>query len=297
MERIKPLRNLMIQPLRKKFRANFFLLLIGYFCVACVSTYEAPILEQGEKLVVIAPIVVTNADSSRKFFIENRNQETSKTSKRQKQIYEVKSGDNLISIAFEYDIDFRALALANGLTAPYTIFVGQEISLDINRVFERESTDHSRLGIQVSNSSVARSQGAPSESGGLIRGIIDSSRDPTWQWPSSGRTLNNFEVNKNKGIDIDGEVGDPVFAAADGDVVFSGRSLQGIGNLVIIRHSDKFLSAYAHTSSMLVSEGVTVRGGEKIAEIGLNTSGGPMLHFEIRVNGKPSDPASLLPNR
>jgi lipoprotein NlpD len=254
-------------------------------------------LDQGERLVVNAPIVVKSGDSASKFFIEKRSQQASNDSKIKNGVHKVGSGDNLISIAFEYDLDFRALAMANGLTPPYTIFVDQEINLDISRAFERETLGHRRLGIEVSDSSVARSQGAPSESGGLIREAIDSNINPVWQWPSSGQTLSGFEENENKGIDISGQVGDPVFATGDGEVVFSGQSLQGVGNLMIIRHSDKFLSAYAHNSSMLVSEGAAVKGGEKIAEIGQNSSGIPMLHFEIRVNGKPTNPESLLPKR
>ena len=287
----------MMSLLIQKIKADFFPLVIALLCVACSSTYEAPVLDQGERLVVNAPLVVKSGDSVSKFFIEKRSQQASNDSKIKNVVHKVRSGDNLISIAFEYDLDFRALAMANGLTPPYTIFVDQEINLDISRAFERETLGHTRLGIEVSDSSVARSQGAPSESNGLIREAIDSNINPVWQWPSSGQTLNDFEENENKGIDISGQVGDPVFATGDGEVVFSGQSLQGIGNLMIIRHSDKFLSAYAHNSSMLVSEGAAVKGGEKIAEIGQNSSGIPMLHFEIRVNGKPTNPESLLPKR
>ena len=92
-------------------------------------------------------------------------------------------------------------------------------------------------------------------------------------------------------------MGDPVLAASSGDVVYSGRGVQGSGNLIIIRHSDKYLSAYAHNSAMLVGEGSRVRAGEKIAEIGQNSSGIAMLHFEIRVDGSSVDPLGFLPGR
>jgi lipoprotein NlpD len=297
MEKIKTLWNFIMCPSRQKILEGLFLLMIVSLFAACASNYEAPVLDEGEKLVMNVPIVVNSGDSSDKFFIEEKSQQPRESSKTQKQVHEVRRGDNLISIAFEYDLDFRELALANGLTPPYTIFVDQEINLDVSRAFEKETLGHARLGIEVSNSSIARSQGAASGSRGLIRDAIGSNTNPVWQWPSLGRTLNDFEENENKGVDISGQVGDPVFAAGDGDVVFSGQSVQGIGNLVIIRHSDSFLSAYAHNRSMMVSEGMAVKGGEKIAEIGLNSSGVPMLHFEIRVNGKPTDPASLLPKR
>ena len=92
-------------------------------------------------------------------------------------------------------------------------------------------------------------------------------------------------------------MGDAVFAAAEGDVVYSGRDVQGIGNLLIVRHGERYLSAYAHNSKMLVFEGDQVMPGQKIAEIGMDLSGEPALHFEIRIDGKPTDPIGLLPGR
>jgi lipoprotein NlpD len=101
----------------------------------------------------------------------------------------------------------------------------------------------------------------------------------------------------NKGIDIGGRPGDPVWAASDGEVVYSGNGIQGTGNLIIIRHGDSYLSAYAHNSVMLVSKGSRVTAGDKIAEIGENSTGVPMLHFEIRVDGNSVDPIRFLPKR
>ena len=109
--------------------------------------------------------------------------------------------------------------------------------------------------------------------------------------------LRGSQAGLNKGLDISGTRGESVLAAADGDVVYSGRDIQGNGDLIIIRHSDRYLSAYAHNSVMLVSEGSRVRAGEKIAEIGENPGGIAMLHFEIREDGKSIDPTRLLPAR
>ena len=109
--------------------------------------------------------------------------------------------------------------------------------------------------------------------------------------------MRGFQSGVSKGLDISGNVGDPVLAAGDGDVVYSGRGIQGTGDLIIIRHSDRYLSAYAHNSRMLVNEGSRVRAGEKIAEVGQNSSGIAMLHFEIREAGDSVDPSRLLPSR
>ena len=107
--------------------------------------------------------------------------------------------------------------------------------------------------------------------------------------------LRGFQAELNKGVDIGGQLGDPVLAASAGDVVYSGRGVQGSGNLIIIRHGDRYLSAYGHNSAMLVGEGSRVRAGEKIAEVGTSPNGVAMLHFEIRVDGNSVDPAGLLP--
>ena len=114
---------------------------------------------------------------------------------------------------------------------------------------------------------------------------------------SWGKVIRGFEADMNKGIDIGGKLGDPVFAASSGDVVYSGRGVQGSGNLIIIRHNDRYLSAYAHNSRMLVGEGIHVKEGDKIAEVGNSSNGISMLHFEIRFDGKSVDPTGLLPHR
>ena len=283
--------------LRKKHYTKITLMAISFLCVACRSNYQAPVSDQSEKLVVSAPLVIDSSSADNSFIVQKRGVRTPDTNISLGRVHRVQRGDNLISIAFQYDLDFRTLAIANGLEPPYTIFVDQEINLDINRISDDQTKRNGRLGVEVSNSSIARAQGASSRVGGLIRESIYSNREPSWQWPSLGEVLRHFQVNQNKGIDISGQVGDPVVAASSGDVVYSGRSVQGIGNLIIIRHNDKYLSAYAYNSKMLVDEGSKVNAGEKIAEVGLNANGIAMLHFEIRIDGKPANPTILLPTR
>lgn len=118
-----------------------------------------------------------------------------------------------------------------------------------------------------------------------------------WIWPSNGRLIAQFAEGGNKGIDLAGNLGDPVIAASAGKVVYAGSGLRGYGKLVIIKHDNEFLSAYAHNRELLVKEGDTVASGQKIAELGNTDADRPKLHFEIRRQGKPVDPLKYLPSR
>jgi len=118
-----------------------------------------------------------------------------------------------------------------------------------------------------------------------------------WLWPAPGKVIENFDEVRNKGIDIAGNEGEPVVAAADGDVVYVGNALRGYGNLVIVKHSDEFISAYAHNRTILVKQGEAVKRGQKIAEFGRSDADRVKLHFEIRRHGKPTDPLKYLPAR
>jgi lipoprotein NlpD len=128
-------------------------------------------------------------------------------------------------------------------------------------------------------------------------GAATESDGVDWIWPASGRVLAGFSKGANKGVDILGKIGDPVFASASGRVVYSGAGLRGYGKLIIIKHNDTYLSAYAHNSNLLVKEGQNVARGQKIAEIGNTDSPQVKLHFEIRRLGEPVDPLKFLPER
>jgi lipoprotein NlpD len=119
-----------------------------------------------------------------------------------------------------------------------------------------------------------------------------------WAWPAAGSVMSNFdEARNNKGVAIGGKAGDPVLAAADGRVVYAGSGLRGYGNLVIVKHNNTYLTAYAHNQTLLVKEDQVVRRGQKIAEMGSSDAERVQLHFEIRRLGKPIDPVRLLPPR
>jgi len=307
-------------------------LLVGLSAVlaACGGGYQAPITEQGERQVVRAPLIVDSSTPDSSLRVENSRPVTVSSSGRGNapvevissrpsqssaqarptsarpttpsntpRSHRVRAGDTLFSIAYQYDLDFRSLAIANGMSPPYTIFVDQQINLDLNAVPSNGSESAvASLGRAVGNNSVAQARAGTPVSSGVLRQPV--SREPlavSWQWPHQGRLVRGFQSGVSKGLDIAGSIGDPVFAAGDGDVVYSGRGIQGSGDLIIIRHSDRYLSAYAHNSRMLVSEGSRVRSGEKIAEVGQNSSGAAMLHFEIREAGDSVDPMRLLPRR
>jgi lipoprotein NlpD len=127
--------------------------------------------------------------------------------------------------------------------------------------------------------------------------VREGDDDINWSWPATGSVVVPFEEGKAKGLVISGKAGDPVVAAADGRVVYAGSGLRGYGNLVILKHNATYLTAYAHNQTLLVKEDQTVRRGQRIADMGATDAERVQLHFEIRKQGKPIDPARLLPPR
>jgi lipoprotein NlpD len=125
----------------------------------------------------------------------------------------------------------------------------------------------------------------------------EGEEDINWLWPAGGAVIASFDEARYKGLAISGKVGDPVLAAADGRVVYAGSSLRGYGNLVIVKHNNTYLTAYAHNQALLVKDDQPVRRGQKIAEMGSSDADRVQLYFEIRRLGRPIDPAKLLPQR
>jgi len=218
----------------------------------------------------------------------------------------VSRGETLFSIAWRYGIDFRKLARTNNIKSPYTIYPGQTLSLSkATTTTARPSKNVSRGGIKSTDSVMNRtakpsSRKAPkatqSKSNSDFR--IDRNRYPfTWKWPLRGKILRGFTTfgTAHKGVDIQGKIGNPVLAANSGKVVYAGSGLVGYGNLLILRHDDRYLSAYGHNSRLLVKEGEVVKVGQKIAEVGDSGTNEAKLHFEVRLDGKPINPTKLLP--
>lgn len=217
------------------------------------------------------------------------------------QRHTVVRGDTLFSIAWQYSVDYRAMAVANDLAPPYTIYPGQELTVNISGVSSNAVASVLSIPAAPAGDTATgvgeRPGAAPASrrTDNVPSKVVD---DIAWQWPVEGRVLRSFSASASttsRGIDIGARRGDPVYAAADGDVVYSGRGIQGQGDLIIIRHSARHLSAYSHNSAMLVSEGARIRAGDKIAEVGTDSRGSELLHFEVRVDGAAVDPSRYLP--
>jgi lipoprotein NlpD len=196
----------------------------------------------------------------------------------------VQPGETLYSIGWRYNRDYKELAQANDIQPPYKIYVGQKISLE-----EKESKPPPQVQQpQTQTVSVAKTvapQPAPP--------VAQTTALGPWQWPVKGAIIGRFA--QTKGLDIAGVEGELIHAAGAGQVVYSGTGLRGYGQLLIIKHNEQYLSAYAHNKKLLVKEGVQVKIGQAIAQMGNTDTNRVKLHFEIRHNGKPVDPLRYLP--
>lgn len=220
--------------------------------------------------------------------------------------FTVRPGDTLYRIALEAGQSPRDLQAWNKLTNPNLIEVGQVL-----RVVPPAVTIASAPAPAVAAPTTPGVTTTPVAPGAVASRPLDSTvastpapapaparaDDVTFLWPSQGQVIANFDEAKNKGISIAGRIGDPVVAAADGRVVYAGAGLRGYGNLIILKHNNTFLTAYAHNQALLVREDQAVRQGQKIAEMGSSDADRVKLHFEVRRQGKPVDPLGFLPKR
>jgi lipoprotein NlpD len=234
--------------------------------------------------------------------------------------YAVKPGDTLIRIGLENGQSPKDIAKWNALENPNKIEVGQ-----ILRVVPPSSSDSAAVAVAkpVANSSVTSTPIAPAASSAASAAPATAASKPAsspavvaapvaaagagaaavgdedlgWIWPAKGPVLVEFDEVKNKGLDIGGTVGDAVLASAEGKVVYAGEGLRGYGKLIILKHNNTFLTAYAHNQTLLVKEDQSVKKGQKIAEMGNSDADRVKLHFEVRRQGKPVDPSKYLPAR
>jgi lipoprotein NlpD len=222
--------------------------------------------------------------------------------------YTVKPGDTLIRIGLENGQNWKDLVKWNNLENPNIIEVGQTLrvvppGVDPNAAATKPVTTAKveTKPLDAKGASIAASGAAAPAPATVSTATAPAPRDGdddvNWAWPSSGPVVGGFEEGKVKGLQIGGKPGDPVLAAADGRVVYAGAGLRGYGNLVIIKHNNTYLTAYAHNQTLLVKDDQAVRKGQKIAEMGSTDADSVRLHFEIRRQGKPIDPAKLLPPR
>ena len=222
--------------------------------------------------------------------------------------YTVKPGDTLIRIGLDTGQNFRDVVRWNNLENPNLIEVGQvlrivppasENTVVVTRPVASGSVITATVAAPMRPASAASAPAAPA-----TPTVAASSPQPAaaeddiaWIWPAQGKLIAGFDEIKNKGFDIDGKAGDPIIAAGDGRVVYAGAGLRGYGNLIILKHNNTFLTAYAHNQTLLVKEDQSVKKGQKIAEMGNSDADRVKLHFEIRRQGKPVDPARYLPVR
>lgn len=235
--------------------------------------------------------------------------------------YVVRPGDTLYAIAFRYGLDFKTVAHWNDIPPPYTIYAEQRLRLsrprNQPRVAERSPQKTPEPAVttrprqpppqgtpktgQPAASTPPRVATPQATTAAPPRPVTTQTvpipGQPVWQWPTEGTIIKRFSAadESSRGIDIAVDEGQQVRAAAAGEVVYSGRGLIGYGELIIIKHNQSYLSAYGNNKTRLISEGDRVEAGQAIATSGRSGSNRPMLHFEIRKNGKPVDPLDHLP--
>ena len=225
--------------------------------------------------------------------------------------YTVKPGDMLIRIAVDHGQSPKDVARWSNIENPNRIEIGQVLRVappvpasSVAGVVTRPVTTGTATPVIVASlpATVGADKPAAAVAAASSAPVAPSSSIATddeikWIWPTQGAVLAGFDEAKNKGLDIGGTAGDPVLAAADGRGVYVGAGLRGYGNLIILKHNNMFLTAYAHNQTLLIKEDQSVRQGQKIAEMGSSDADRVKLHFEVRRQGKPVDPAKYLPPR
>ena len=290
-------------------RLALLTILIGLVAGCSTTSRQAPIVERP---VAHAPVRPAPA----------RAEEPAKQDERG--MYTVRKGDTLLRIAFDFGQNYRDLVTWNNLANPDDIKVGQVL-----RVTGPEGERTANIQTQpvpmppsstpprktdpradkkpYSEGAVADTRpggtSAPATTAPVVTppvtapaGAADEAR-LSWMWPTDGRVVATFDDGRNKGLDIAGKMGQQVVAAGAGKVMYAGSGIRGYGNLVIVKHSNSLLSAYAHNRKIVVKEGDNVGKGQLIAEMGDSDADAVKLHFEIRQQGKPVDPTRFLPAR
>ncbi|WP_312691989.1 amidase activator ActS [Kosakonia sp.] len=200
-------------------------------------------------------------------------------------VYTVKRGDTLYRISRITGTSVKDLASLNGISPPYTIEVGQQLKIK----------------------GASKTASSAGKSGGKTAKVVPSSAVPQsswppvgqrcWRWPTTGKVIMTYSTSEggNKGIDIAGARGQPIYAAGAGKVVYVGNQLRGYGNLIMIKHSEDYITAYAHNDTLLVNNGQNVKAGQKIATMGSSDTDSVRLHFQLRYRATAIDPLRYLP--
>jgi lipoprotein NlpD len=296
---------------------------LGLLSACSTATRRAPIIDR-------APPVATSRPAPAPAPVERPKDDMRAT-------YTVRRGDTLLRIALDHGQNYRDLVAWNNLADPNDIKVDQVLRVappdhvagvqtspvtmpesrpvapavpkkTVPRGEKRPYTDatlaelkkdEASRGADKNDAKADKPEAVPTvpaiAAGSVVR--ADDDEKLSWMWPSDGKIVATFDEGKNKGIDIAGKPGQQVMAAGAGKVMYAGSGIRGYGNLVIVKHSNSLLSAYAHNRSIVVKEGQNVNKGQMIAEMGDSDSDSVKLHFEIRQQGKPVDPSRFLPSR
>lgn len=276
---------------------GFVLLLAG-----CASNNPAPVLDRAPPQGIEKPAVIEVKAG----------------------YYLVKKGDTLKSIALDHGQDYKDIATWNSLDNPNLIKVDQVLrvippegaagvethavpqpaAIEMRPVVDTMKREPKGGTQPYSDDAWAKLQNpAPATAATNQPKPVEAVAKPVttldvdWAWPSNHKVSTPYSEGGSKGLDFEGNLGEPVLAAASGKVTLVTSSLRGYGNLIVVKHNTAYLSVYAHNSKMLVTEGQSVTKGQKIAEVGSTDTDRPNLHFEIRHEGKPVDPARFLPQR
>lgn len=228
-----------------------------------------------------------------------------KTARWSPSVHAVSRGETLYSIAFQYGQDYRALARRNGIRRPYTIYIGQKLKLRGSSAKVKTATTKKTISPPKATKKTTNSSKTTTKQRKVVKQTKNAPKNTKnygplrWHWPSHGRVIETFSSTSStrKGIDIAGRMGQSVTAASGGRVVYSGSGLRGYGKLIIVKHNEQYLSAYAHNRKLLVKQGDTVKLGQRIAEMGRSGTDRVKLHFEIRREGNPVNPMQYLPKR
>lgn len=277
----------------------FVACMAGVLLSACADHPPAVIEDRSVQRVDVAPEVRQSVPS----------EQVVKPTLPQGPDYRVQPGDTLYSVAFRLGMDYRTLAQFNEIEPPFTIVVGEQLRT-IPPVSRPEPAPEVAASLPLPSNDVARNPTlkpatAPKMPVAEKKPVTVNPAKPAltnapvsrWLWPVSGTVSRGFAGDRNKGLDLVGQRGDPVVATADGVVVYAGSGVTGYGVLLIVKHNDTYLSAYGHNDELLVSEGAFVAAGETIARMGSTSTDSVKLHFEIRRNGSPIDPMTVLPSR
>ncbi len=287
---------------------------------ACASTLtQAPVVERSHETPKEAPTSVAEIPNA-KPTTDNR------------PTYTVKRGDTLLRIAFDLGLNYRDIVAWNSLSNPNDIKVDQVLfvgppdatgsakttpvaansNLEVRNLtpINPSTNKTSPRGDKkvYSEATLAEMQKSEAAAGSVVQApkvevpsqktvekVVTETLD--WMWPTEGKAISTFDEQRGKGIDIAGKLGQEVLAVAPGKVIYEGNAMRGYGNIIIVKHANNYLSAYAHNKTNLVREGQPVARGQKIAEMGNTDADSVKLHFEIRQAGKPVDPLKLLPQR